>query len=144
MAITSKYTIICDDVRKEDNGKILLLGVYPENIVVPQFPFKMPSLCFYELLASDTAGKWPLKFRMEKTDTRERIIEGEGQLEIEKAPSNGLTVFRFVDVTIKSAGTYQLVAEIGDQRLTVAQFEVTTPEALAELSRRSSAENAQV
>lgn len=31
------YSILCDDVRREDNGKWIFLGLF-ENIGVPQFP----------------------------------------------------------------------------------------------------------
>lgn len=30
--------IICDDVRREDNGKLILIGVYPSGIGVGKFP----------------------------------------------------------------------------------------------------------
>ena len=31
MAITHKFTLMCDDVRREDNGKLLLIGVYQDT-----------------------------------------------------------------------------------------------------------------
>jgi hypothetical protein len=30
--------IVCDDIRREDNGKEIIIGVYSGSIVVPQFP----------------------------------------------------------------------------------------------------------
>jgi hypothetical protein len=30
--------IVCDEVRREDNGKLILIGVYPSNIVVAELP----------------------------------------------------------------------------------------------------------
>ncbi len=38
MAFTEKFTIMCDEVRKEDNGKLLILGMYIKSIIVPQLP----------------------------------------------------------------------------------------------------------
>jgi hypothetical protein len=40
------YTIFCDDVRQEDNGKLLLIGVYAGVMFVPSFPFAAPRLTF--------------------------------------------------------------------------------------------------
>jgi hypothetical protein len=32
------FSLVCDDVRREDNGKLIIIGVYGENITVPQTP----------------------------------------------------------------------------------------------------------
>lgn len=32
------YAIFADDVRREDNGKLLLIGVYIDDLIVPKFP----------------------------------------------------------------------------------------------------------
>lgn len=32
------YAILCDDVRREDNGKNIFIGVYANDIVFPSFP----------------------------------------------------------------------------------------------------------
>ena len=36
--------MICDDVRVEDNGKTIIIGIYHDNIIVPGLPFVMPNL----------------------------------------------------------------------------------------------------
>jgi len=33
--------ITCEDIRTEDNGKFILIGVFQENIVVPTIPFTL-------------------------------------------------------------------------------------------------------
>jgi hypothetical protein len=38
--------LICDDIRREDNGKEIYLGVYSGGIIVPFVPFILPKLCF--------------------------------------------------------------------------------------------------
>lgn len=37
-AITLLHSIVCDDIRREDNGKFILIGVYPELIMLHMFP----------------------------------------------------------------------------------------------------------
>jgi len=38
------YSVLCDEVRREDNGKLMLLGLF-EQIAVAQFPAQHPSCC---------------------------------------------------------------------------------------------------
>lgn len=38
------YTVLCDEVRREDNGKLMLLGLF-EQIAVAQFPAQHPGCC---------------------------------------------------------------------------------------------------
>lgn len=38
------YSVLCDEVRREDNGKLLLLGLF-EQISVAQFPAQHPACC---------------------------------------------------------------------------------------------------
>ena len=38
------YSILCDEVRREDNGKWILLGLF-EHIAVAQFPASHPQCC---------------------------------------------------------------------------------------------------
>lgn len=40
-AITLSHTIICDDIRREDNGKFILIGVYPEMIMLNMLPAQL-------------------------------------------------------------------------------------------------------
>jgi len=42
----SGYTIFCDDIRYEVNGKVALNGVYGGDIVVAELPTTLPQLCF--------------------------------------------------------------------------------------------------
>lgn len=44
---------ICDDIRREDSGKLFFVGVYLDDILVPAFPFSMPQLVFF--------SKWDIK-----------------------------------------------------------------------------------
>lgn len=135
--ITSKYTIICDDVRREDNGKLLFVGVYLDKMLVSQFPIELPTLCFYELLASDKSGTFPLAFRFENTQTGDKLVHGEGELQIPET-GQGIAIFRFMNVKIPAEGRYQFVLELQGQDPIVTPIEVTTPEAMARLSSRES------
>ncbi|SRR6266851_1506864 len=43
--------IICDDVRREQNGKDILIGVYSSDIVVPSLPFGLNLALWFEYKA---------------------------------------------------------------------------------------------
>jgi hypothetical protein len=38
VAVQIRFGILCDDIRREDNGKLLLIGVYDADVRVPQLP----------------------------------------------------------------------------------------------------------
>ena len=49
--------ILCDDIRIEDNGKFMLLGVYSGGIIVPQMPIKLSYCLYLEAIPTDTEPK---------------------------------------------------------------------------------------
>ncbi len=51
-SISLVHAIVCDDIRREDNGKFILIGVYPELIILNTIP------------AQITLGIW-LQFKMQ-------------------------------------------------------------------------------
>ena len=57
--------IVCDDIRREDNGKFILIGVYAASILVAEFPVEM-SLCFFGRLTPNKVGEIKVDFRYSK------------------------------------------------------------------------------
>jgi len=55
-----KYALICDDVRREENGKLILIGVYGSNISLATMPATLPLV-----LALGIETKKPLTTDME-------------------------------------------------------------------------------
>ena len=49
----SVITFFCDDVREEKSGMDTLIGIYPDNINAPSFPFSFPKLAIYTRLNID-------------------------------------------------------------------------------------------
>lgn len=60
--ITIHNSVICDDVRREDNGKYLLIGVY-DGIRVQTFPTNL-MLGFWIHFTATAAGTLPLHIRV--------------------------------------------------------------------------------
>ena len=65
-----QYSVLCDDVRREDNGKLMLLGLF-EHIGVPEFPFVLPRLCVLNKWCNGE-GTWSQHTRI--VDENDRVL----------------------------------------------------------------------
>jgi len=76
MALTNKYTLICDDVRQENTGKLIVIGIYAGVVGVPQIPATFPTgLTFFQGWESDRPGKIDLKIKIQHLESGQIIIE---------------------------------------------------------------------
>src|SRR5437016_2130339 len=89
MAISQKSTIMCDEIRREDNGKLLLIGVYQDAMLSSQFPFVLPGLTFLMKLESDRPGSWSLRMRLQHLDSGEKLVEALGAITFQR-PGPGM------------------------------------------------------
>ncbi len=55
--------LVCDDIRKEENGKAILIGVYSNNIILSTFPVTIPLSLWLQGKAKD--GDYRLELRVE-------------------------------------------------------------------------------
>ena len=115
MAITEKLTIICDEVRREDNGKLLILGMYIKSIVVSQLPAVLPSLTFFQLLEADRPGMWNMKVKIQHLETGRPILQAGGVINAAQ-PGAVVSVLRFPNVPLIAVGPYNFSMEIEDHR----------------------------
>ncbi|MCM8742381.1 DUF6941 family protein [Pseudomonas koreensis] len=53
------YSIFCDDIRNEVNGKISLMGIFGNLMYLPEFPAVLPKLC--AVLTVNTSKDRPLQ-----------------------------------------------------------------------------------
>lgn len=42
------FTVMCEDIRQEERGKVSLLGTYSENILFKERPMRIRSLAFFD------------------------------------------------------------------------------------------------
>ncbi len=68
------YSVLCDEVRREDNGKWILLGLF-EQITVAQFPVSHPACCIVNKWCNGQ-GNWNQQTRFVDMDDR-IILQGE-------------------------------------------------------------------
>jgi hypothetical protein len=112
--ITAKYILMCDEVRQEINGKILILGLYTPDMSIPQAPFLLGSLTFFAVLESDRPGNFQSRFEIQHLDTGQKIAEGMGAFGIPK-PGMGVAPIQLRNLTIPNGGTYVFSLKIEGQ-----------------------------
>lgn len=126
MAITHKYTVVCDDIRREDNGKLMLIGVYSGNVVLPHVPFTLPSLAFFQTFDSDRPANLVFRMHLESLETGQRIFEGMGSMQIHR-PGLGIAPVKFGPATFPTFGTYNFVITIEGEQPIITSFDVVAP-----------------
>ena len=116
--------IICDDIRVEINRKLMFIGVYQDNIIVPKIPYALPQ--FTILTKWDTSKAsiksfeiWVIQPDKEKIGP---IIGKLGpDLEDKKKTSIQVTIAPF---KIPIAGKYEIVMKVDKKTYKIGSFEV--------------------
>ena len=75
--------ILCDEVRTEDNGKAILIGVYPHNIIVKQFPTRMTITAWLQFMTGRT-NEAQIEIRV-IDENRAVKMSGGGEVKVEDA-----------------------------------------------------------
>lgn len=110
-----REVLVCDDIRREDNGKAILIGVYTGDMVFSNFPVNVRLSFWLQGRARKGAGAGQAQFKIDVT-----------QQDIEQAPTlvdaifdappseiiGGVLVFASVPITAKQPG--RLVLSIKD------------------------------
>jgi hypothetical protein len=78
MPASAKYIFLCDDVRVENNGKLLVVGLYTGDMSAPQIPVILPTLTFLMCLDSDRPGDSPFRMKLQNLETGRPVVEGMG------------------------------------------------------------------
>jgi hypothetical protein len=105
-----KYTLVCDDVRREDNGKLIIIGLFTPDIVVPQIPFVFPMLTVFQVIESTRVGQFQFRSSLELLETGTKIAQAIGMVE-SKQPGILLNILRLGNLKIQSPGTYTFTTE---------------------------------
>jgi hypothetical protein len=122
-----RSVIVCDDVRQERSGKDICIGIYNGVIVVGGLPAIMRQLSFRIEFEIDTPGKRAIALEL-IDPARNKIIQADGEVEIENAKDPGSLTFSFGPVTFAIPGRYSINFTINSQKRTVARFTVRAAE----------------
>ena len=132
MAITLRHTLICDEVRVENNGKLLIIGLYGPGpsassvILVPQIPFVFPSLTFVQWLESDRPAQVQFRASISHLESGQEVSQVAGLAGI-PAPGTGLALIGFRPLRLDRLGAYTFTVLYEGQAPMATSFEVSLP-----------------
>ena len=97
-----QFSVLCDEVRREDNGKWILLGLF-EHIAVAQFPTQHRSLCILNKWIRGE-GAWTQQTRF--VDENDRVLIQSEALAFEFADLDAsfLAIQAFSGLPLERAG----------------------------------------
>ena len=81
--VTHKYTVLCDQIRIENTGKFILVGVYTPDVTVPTIPFGLATLAFLNCFETDEAGTWDISFQLSHHGTT--LAGGSGKVAVQRS-----------------------------------------------------------
>lgn len=123
MAITQRFSIMCDEVRQEINGKFIVIGMYTPDMAVFQLPYVCPVLSFLLWLESDTAGQFQFQMGITHLESGRLIVQGMGGVQFAKAGA-GITPIRMTGVPFVAAGAYTFNLKFENQDALITNFNV--------------------
>ncbi len=127
-----EYWLLCDAVRREDNGKLIIVGMYPVDIGVPAVPVTLPMLSFLlrwnlkpgPLRDGAIVLKGPARKRIAEIPIKERVF-GEAQ-------QTGYFLFGISPFHIEQLGTFTLLYASGNRSKRLGSFKVILQESAAQ------------
>jgi Family of unknown function (DUF6941) len=108
---SARFGIFCDQVRREDNGKLLMIGVYGHNIGVQKFPVQMGLSLVICLQSHSPADNLPMQVKV--TFNGKEIFDGRGTLNVQKAGSE-LIVLPNIRLSTAEAGDMEAKIKLGN------------------------------
>ena len=125
-----QFSVLCDDLRREDNGKFILIGLF-EAIAGSQFPLVYASLCVVNRWCNGE-GKFQQRLRI-VSSTNETLVETEDTpIELPATLSNVTSVSVFRNTQFPVPGRYWVEVLLdGDlkQRYPLTVLKMQAPQA---------------
>lgn len=102
------HTIFCDDLRREDSGKLLVIGMYGSELLVQQLPAVLPGLNFLITVSTPVEDLF--------TSLTIRVMLGEetlSEMVVDSLPSSDDANQNPEDVTAGRVYRLQALAKVG-------------------------------
>lgn len=110
------YSVLCDDVRREDNGKFILLGLF-ETIGAREFPAAHPALFIVNGWIAG-AGRFQQCSRILDPSGHELARDRETSFELPNLKSRHSVIARFNNLELPQPGEYAVEVLLnGDLKL---------------------------
>ena len=113
-AVIFQALVVCDDIRFENNGKLLLIGVYSDVVQVLKLPLQLRSLGLAVRAKVMSAGR--ISFSVSATDPQgNSLLEANGEMNYEGEP--GRTIWLPIvmgPALLTTEGSYNVRVALGD------------------------------
>ncbi len=103
---TLLFSVLCDDVRREDNGKFMLIGLF-ENIGAVRFPVRHPALYVMNCWCSGI-GEFTQRTRIISPDGAKLIEDEQTKFELSDLRAKHRVVARFNNILFQAPGVYSV------------------------------------
>lgn len=105
-----KYSIICDDIRREIGNKISLMGIYNENITIPTVPFMFPKLSFHLVFDKfEQGGNVTIKILSPENEELFKIGPNKVDLPRQIDEPKCMMDLSIINLNLKKEGPYRLL-----------------------------------
>lgn len=111
--VSTRFGIICDQVRREDNGKLLIIGVYGHNISVSSFPAHLQLSVVVGTWSKEPLNDCPMEARATFDGTE--IYSGKGMITINE-PGADIMVVPNIIVSAHNEGELEIKIRLGSGR----------------------------
>jgi len=83
------YAVLCDEIRKESNGKLFLIGVYTGDILVSDFPAQLALSALLHGFAYEKGEYlFEIRYRLAFADSEKTVVQAKGKIQAQRsAPS---------------------------------------------------------
>jgi hypothetical protein len=112
--VTHNYTLVCEDVRVENNGKFLVVGLYTNGIATTQIPFPLPVLTLFHSLSIDTPGQYKFRTRLAQLENGNVLAQVDGGFALPQ-PGTVPIILKIPNPQFKAFGAYTVSLEIEGQ-----------------------------
>src|SRR5438105_3153860 len=101
-----RYILISDDVRTEISGKLIVIGLYGPEILVPRLPSAIP-LALIAGIVLGGEGPFELSGKLVHPDSKEELLTFGATGEAKKGGS-AYVPFKFPSVRFRKPGQYEV------------------------------------
>ena len=119
-------TIVCDDVRREDNGKDILIGVFNDTLVIDSVPAILAVLGIRFLVKANKKEAEVKGFII--GPEQKKLVEFGGQVVFANVKYNSSFFFKISPMMISEHGEYEIYLGLNSEPEKVYTFSVITSE----------------
>ena len=126
MAIRKTFSIMCDEVRQENNGKFLVIGMYTPDMSVPQLPFLISPLTFVLWLQIDRPGGMQFSAKLTHLESGNIIAQAMGGFQVVAVRPDVpvLLPVRFMNIQFSRDGAYTFSFQVQGEPEILHDFQV--------------------